>query len=102
MVLTISNFFNWKELPEHGNVIHGAVMATGDYANPYAGIPQAVPVFQSIEIPVDNSEFSTFSTGFSTGVIHSRLLLWIFIFGSHKINNRKMETAHFLGNGGFY
>ena len=43
---------------------------------------------QSIGIPVDNSEFSTFSTGFSTGVIHRGIILWIFIFGSHKMRFR--------------
>ena len=57
---------------------------------------------QRSEIPVDNLEFSTLSTGFSTRVIHSYGMLWIFIFGSHKINNCERETAHFLGNGGFY
>ena len=36
------------------------------------------------KIPVDNSEFSTFSTVFSTGVFHSSDGVWIFIFGSHK------------------
>ena len=36
------------------------------------------------EIPVDNSEFSTFSTDFSTGVFHRGCGLWIFTFGSHK------------------
>lgn len=34
--------------------------------------------------PVDNSEFSTISTGFSTGVFHRRGMLWICSFGSHK------------------
>ena len=45
--------------------------------------PQDGRFFQRSEIPVDNSEFSTFSTGFSTTLIHRGCELWIFIFGSH-------------------
>ena len=45
--------------------------------------PQDGRFFQRSEIPVDNSEFSTFSTEFSTGVFHRGCGLWIFIFGSH-------------------
>jgi len=46
--------------------------------------PQERPRRERSEIPVDNSQFSTFSTDFSTGVFHSPGGLWIFIFGSHK------------------
>jgi hypothetical protein len=45
--------------------------------------PQDVGVFINSEIPVDNWEFSTFSTDFSTGVFHRQNMLWIFINGSH-------------------
>ena len=67
-----------------------------DYANRYTKIPQPSQKFQSIGIPVDNSEFSTFSTGFSTGVIHSRIILWIFIFGSHKMRFRGRKNSVFF------
>ena len=50
--------------------------------------PQEVWKMEREEIPVDNSEFSTFSTSFSTGVFHRGCELWIFIFGSHKKNRR--------------
>ena len=53
------------------------------YAKLYSAYPQDGDKFQRGEIPVDNSEFSTFSTGFSTTLIHRGCELWIFIFGSH-------------------
>ena len=56
----------------------------GEYAQQYAGFPQGRAEFINSEIPVDNWWFSTFSTGFSTCVIHRQSMLWIFIFGSHK------------------
>ena len=43
---------------------------------------------QRAGIPVENSEFSTLSTDFSTGVIHRRGRLWIFIFSSHNRQRR--------------
>ena len=54
------------------------------YANRYAEFPQLAVKNESAGIPVENSEFSTFSTSFSTGVFHRDGELWIFIFGSHK------------------
>ncbi|MDY6179267.1 MAG: hypothetical protein SPI15_00280 [Candidatus Faecousia sp.] len=38
--------------------------------------PQPVRKSERSKIPVDNREFSTFSTGFSTGVFHSLFGLW--------------------------
>ena len=46
--------------------------------------PQEGPELERGGIPVDKSQFSTFSTGFSTGVFHRGSSVWIFIFGSHK------------------
>jgi hypothetical protein len=44
------------------------------YANRYPEVLHR----QSGWIPVENCEFSTFSTDFSTGVVHRRATLWIF------------------------
>ena len=46
--------------------------------------PQERQDLERGEIPVDNSQFSTFSTVFSTGVFHRWGGVWIYIFGSHK------------------
>ena len=46
--------------------------------------PQERQDLERGEIPVDNSQFSTFSTVFSTGVFHRWGWVWICIFGSHK------------------
>ena len=46
--------------------------------------PQEEAERERSEIPVDNSQFSTLSTDFSTGVFHRGSGVWIFIFGSHK------------------
>ena len=40
------------------------------YASGYAGFPQPGGDLAKTEIAVENSYFSTFSTGFSTGVFH--------------------------------
>ena len=50
--------------------------------------PQEEASVQRAGIPVENSEFSTLSTDFSTGVIHRRGRLWIFIFSSHNRQRR--------------
>ena len=50
--------------------------------------PQEEASVQRAGIPVENSEFSTLSTDFSTGVIHRRGRLWIFIFSSHNCQRR--------------
>ena len=52
-------------------------------------------------IPVDNSQFSTFSTVLSTRVFHRGGDLWIFIFGSHKTMNGISQKPHFFRDGGF-
>ena len=41
-----------------------------------SAFPQPEPALEKCKIPVDNREFSTFSTDFSTGVFHSLLGLW--------------------------
>ena len=46
--------------------------------------PQDVQGREESEIPVDNSEFSTFSTGFSTGVFHRVAEETVFIIDLHK------------------
>ena len=60
------------------------------------------PLLGGMEIPVDNSQFSTFSTGFSTGVIHRKWILWIFIFGSHKMSRWQLRNPYFFAGGVFY
>lgn len=54
--------------------------------------PQGERKNQRGRIPVENSEFSTFSTDFSTGVFHRQVELWIFNFGSHK-NKRRFSSG---------
>ena len=68
---------------EGGDVTCVSSTVGGCYAELYAVFPQAWSVFLNSEIPVDNWEFSTFSTDFSTRVFHRLAVLWIFIFGSH-------------------
>ena len=59
--------------------------------------PQAAEVFVNSEIPVDNWEFSTLSTDFSTGVFHRQRMLWIFKIGSHKHFAEGRENPYFFG-----
>ena len=46
--------------------------------------PQGLSGVEEGEIPVDNMEFSTLSTDFSTGLIHSPAVLWIYSGDLHK------------------
>ena len=70
------------------------------YAQVYADSPQAPVENQRDGIPVDNLEFSTFSTVFSTGVIHRACGLWIFIFCCRHVWRRWSEKSYFLTRGG--
>ena len=72
------------------------------YARRYAEIPQMCgnPLWR--KIPVDNSKFSTFSTGLSTGVFHRDADVWIFIFRSHKTESGILEKSHFFWMVDFY
>jgi len=48
------------------------------------------------EIPVDNSKFSTLSTGFSTGVFHRQRWLWKRTGDLHKIKLEEKGFFHFF------
>ena len=70
-VLTFSPAFDGKKFHGAGDVTCSGGLREGDYAEKYAGSPQGKADFGKGEIAVDNSHFSTFSTGFSTRVIHN-------------------------------
>ena len=70
-VLTFSPGFDGKKFHAPGDVTPADRAAEEDYAEKYAGSPQGGCEKRNSEIAVDNSYFSTFSTGFSTRVIHS-------------------------------
>ena len=55
--------------------------------------PQEGRYVERGRISVDNSEFSTFSTAFSTRVFHSRCNVWIYTSGSHK--SKRQPSAKF-------
>ena len=55
--------------------------------------PQEGAYVERGRIPVDNSEFSTFSTAFSTRVFHSFGSMWIYRSGSHK--SRRQPSPKF-------
>ena len=58
---------------------------------------QPLPVENSkAEIAVENHNFSTFSTGFSTGVFHKETRLWICISVYISIYDPFRQIAHFF------
>ena len=79
-----------------GDVTCPSSTVGGCYAELYAVFPQACDVFVNSEIPVDNWEFSTFSTDFSTRVFHRLAVLWIFIIGSHNQADRIRKKSPLL------
>ena len=79
-----------------GDVTCSQSTVPGRYAEPYAVFPQVQGIFLNSEIPVDNWEFSTFSTDFSTRVFHRQSMLWIFIFGSHNQADRIRKKSALL------
>ena len=68
----------------------GRIMQTGG-----GGFPQGAGDWQRAEIPVENYQFSTFSTEFSTRVFHRRESLWKPLGDWHK-KNRRPSTAFLL------
>ena len=74
----------------------------GQYTRRYAVFPQAGGIFINSEIPVDNWEFSTFSTDFSTRVFHRENRLWIFTGGSHNQAGGGIEIFPLFGEVVFF
>ena len=95
-VLTISNIFNWKELPYAGNVTWCETGFQKIMQTDIQSFPHGCPDTQTGGIAVENLDFSTFSTAFSTGVFHSRknkgYSFWVYI---NRIDNIR-QISHFF------
>ena len=80
---TFCPIFRHKKPPCGGDVIPGPRRFFAGYANRYAPGEGCGKHFQTAAIPVDNMEFSTFSTSFSTGVDNCGNVLGIYTGDLH-------------------